>query len=214
MADQWTGNNSHSRTGSLEPELSEETGQLLSRRGTQRCTHSFRTGFGSELGSRGNDFMTSHILVSPCLGANVMEIQEGDATSRHPSLDSLNDPQHLHVGQSYQGPHIARPRSRSPSPRRGRSPTPIHRSPSPRRVHHDIGFSDTVSNVVEIVKHEYGHGHRRAGRIRELAAFEVSIFSPVFSDTVSNVVEIVKHEYGHGHRRAGRIRGEYLLTSL
>jgi hypothetical protein len=35
-------------------------------------------------------------------------------------------------------------------------------------MHHDIGFSDTVSNVVEIVKEEhrrgrpYGHGHRFA----------------------------------------------------
>lgn len=43
------------------------------------------------------------------------------------------------------------------------------RTPSPRRrghhhyppgYHHDIGFSDTVSNVVEIVKHE----HQRHGR--------------------------------------------------
>jgi len=49
--------------------------------------------------------------------------------------------------------------------RRGQSP--LIRTPSPRRhLHHDIGFSDTVSNVVEIVKEEhrrgrpYGHGHR------------------------------------------------------
>lgn len=43
--------------------------------------------------------------------------------------------------------------------RRGNSPS-LQRSPSPRRrypphLHHDIGFSDTVSNVVEIVKHEH-----------------------------------------------------------
>lgn len=53
--------------------------------------------------------------------------------------------------------------------RRGQSP--LVRTPSPRRghhMHHDIGFSDTVSNVVEIVKEEhrrgrpYGHGHRFA----------------------------------------------------
>jgi voltage-dependent calcium channel N type alpha-1B len=32
--------------------------------------------------------------------------------------------------------------------------SPLPRSPSPRRrqMHHDIGFSDTVSNVVEIQK--------------------------------------------------------------
>lgn len=47
------------------------------------------------------------------------------------------------------------------------------RTPSPRRRHphshhHDIGFSDTVSNVVEIVKEEHkrgrhgGHGARYA----------------------------------------------------
>jgi hypothetical protein len=39
-------------------------------------------------------------------------------------------------------------------------------SPSRRHLHHDIGFSDTVSNVVDIVKEEhrrgrpYGHGNR------------------------------------------------------
>lgn len=55
--------------------------------------------------------------------------------------------------------------------RRGQSP--LNRTPSPRRhLHHDIGFSDTVSNVVEIVKEEhrrgrpYGLGHRFAARGR------------------------------------------------
>lgn len=54
--------------------------------------------------------------------------------------------------------------------RRGNSPT-LQRSPSPRRrypphLHHDIGFSDTVSNVVEIVKHEHqkAQSHRRYPR--------------------------------------------------
>ncbi|CAO1437735.1 unnamed protein product [Diamesa serratosioi] len=52
--------------------------------------------------------------------------------------------------------------------RRGHSP--LVRTPSPRKqhLHHDIGFSDTVSNVVEIVKEEHrrgrpnGHGNRYA----------------------------------------------------
>lgn len=55
--------------------------------------------------------------------------------------------------------------------RRGQSP--LNRTPSPRRqLHHDIGFSNTVSDVVEIVKEEhrrgrpYGLGHRFAARGR------------------------------------------------
>lgn len=46
-----------------------------------------------------------------------------------------------------------------------RAGSPLVRTPSPRRrghqPHHDIGFSDTVSNVVEIVKEERGvRSHR------------------------------------------------------
>jgi hypothetical protein len=43
--------------------------------------------------------------------------------------------------------------------RRGRSPTPIRRSPG--GLHHDTRLVDTVSNVVEIVKHDHDHGHNR-----------------------------------------------------
>ncbi|XP_044762299.1 voltage-dependent calcium channel type A subunit alpha-1 isoform X13 [Coccinella septempunctata] len=82
--------------------------------------------------------------------------------SRRPSCDSTADQQHLHPSSNYGNNH-----RRSPSLRRGNSPT-NQRSPSPRRrypshLHHDIGFSDTVSNVVEIVKHEHqrAHSHRR-----------------------------------------------------
>lgn len=60
--------------------------------------------------------------------------------------------------------------------RRGHSPS-LQRSPSPRKrshqhhhqqqhLHHDIGFSDTVSNVVEIVKHE--HQRHYSGRSRKI----------------------------------------------
>ncbi|XP_069690114.1 voltage-dependent calcium channel type A subunit alpha-1 isoform X22 [Periplaneta americana] len=77
-------------------------------------------------------------------------------SSRHPSPDSLPD-QRLHP-PGYPG-HMTRSRSRSPSPsRRGRSPTPIRRSPGGGQ-HQDMRLIDTVSNVVEIVKHEHGHGH-------------------------------------------------------
>lgn len=51
-----------------------------------------------------------------------------------------------------------------------RAGSPLARTPSPRRrnhlhPHHDVGFSDTVSNVVEIVKEERGHrSYRPTGR--------------------------------------------------
>lgn len=51
-----------------------------------------------------------------------------------------------------------------------RTGSPLVRTPSPRRrnnlhPHHDVGFSDTVSNVVEIVKEERGHRtYRTNGR--------------------------------------------------
>lgn len=50
-----------------------------------------------------------------------------------------------------------------------RSPTPIRRSPSPRRGSqhqhpHDVGFSDAVSDVIDLVK--YDHVSKRDTRIR------------------------------------------------
>ncbi|XP_031338416.1 voltage-dependent calcium channel type A subunit alpha-1 isoform X28 [Photinus pyralis] len=91
---------------------------------------------------------------SPSANHAVMELQEA-LGSRRQSCESLVDQQHLHP--AYTNSH-----RRSPSLRRANSPS-LARSPSPRRhyphhLHHDIGFSDTVSNVVEIVKHE----HQRA----------------------------------------------------
>ncbi|XP_054271366.1 voltage-dependent calcium channel type A subunit alpha-1-like isoform X7 [Macrosteles quadrilineatus] len=101
--------------------------------------------------------------------------------SRRQSTDSVQDQTHLHPTSSYRH---NRPRSRSPSVRRRgpHDPSDIARSPSPRRMHpnshhghgyhghpyhhphghphHDIGFSDTVSNVVEIVKNEHSHIRR------------------------------------------------------
>ncbi|XP_031638626.1 voltage-dependent calcium channel type A subunit alpha-1 isoform X5 [Contarinia nasturtii] len=90
-----------------------------------------------------------------------------DIGSRQPSMESLTgepDGTHLHPGHQYSN-------RRSPSLRRSGSPH-LERTPSPRRrgnqlhPHHDVGFSDTVSNVVEIVKEERGHnrGYRTNGR--------------------------------------------------
>ncbi|XP_053950332.1 voltage-dependent calcium channel type A subunit alpha-1 isoform X12 [Anastrepha ludens] len=93
-------------------------------------------------------------------GMPMLELQDA---SRHPSQESLTgaDAGHLHPGHAYHNGH----HRRSPSLRHNGSP--LARSPSPRRrdhqyIHHDIGFSDTVSNVVEMVKetrhprHGYG----------------------------------------------------------
>ncbi|XP_037935061.1 voltage-dependent calcium channel type A subunit alpha-1 isoform X7 [Teleopsis dalmanni] len=98
-------------------------------------------------------------------GMPMLELQDA---SRHPSQESLTgaDAGHLHPGHAYQNGH-----RRSPSLRHNGSP--LARSPSPRRrghqyIHHDIGFSDTVSNVVEMVKEtrhpRHGYGHPRYPR--------------------------------------------------
>uniref|UniRef100_A0A1B0AMT8 Uncharacterized protein n=1 Tax=Glossina palpalis gambiensis TaxID=67801 RepID=A0A1B0AMT8_9MUSC len=71
----------------------------------------------------------------------MLELQDA---SRHPSQESLTgaDAGHLHPGHAYQNGHRRSPSIRSPSPRRR----------GHQYIHHDIGFSDTVSNVVEMVK--------------------------------------------------------------
>ncbi|KAL5275640.1 cac family protein [Megaselia abdita] len=81
-----------------------------------------------------------------------------EVPSRHPSQESLTggDTTHLHPGHAYTNGH-----RRSPSIRNG---SPTARSPSPSRrrghyTHHDIGFSDTVSNVVEMVKETRPRGY-------------------------------------------------------
>ncbi|XP_052566655.1 voltage-dependent calcium channel type A subunit alpha-1 isoform X18 [Culex pipiens pallens] len=84
--------------------------------------------------------------------ARLPELQD---VSRQPSLESLTGADgHLHPGHAYHNGH-----RRSPSLRRE---SPLVRTPSPRRrqhaPHHDIGFSDTVSNVVEIQKEDQRRG--------------------------------------------------------
>ncbi|CAG9110110.1 unnamed protein product [Plutella xylostella] len=80
----------------------------------------------------------------------VLELQ--DVGSQHASMESLDDGR-LAAQHAYQNGHHGRSSS-------------LRRTPSPRRrghyggYHHDIGFSDTVSNVVEIVKHEHGRYQR------------------------------------------------------
>ncbi|XP_045486267.1 voltage-dependent calcium channel type A subunit alpha-1 isoform X3 [Pieris rapae] len=79
----------------------------------------------------------------------VLELQ--DVGSHHASMESLDEGR-LQASHVYQNGHHGRSSS-------------LRRTPSPRRrhyggYHHEIGFSDTVNNVVEIVKHE----HQRHGR--------------------------------------------------
>ncbi|XP_049884581.1 voltage-dependent calcium channel type A subunit alpha-1 isoform X6 [Pectinophora gossypiella] len=87
---------------------------------------------------------------SPTANQPVLELQ--DVGSHHASMESLDEAR-LQAPHVYQNGHHGRSSS-------------LRRTPSPRRrghyggYHHDIGFSDTVSNVVEIVKHE----HQRHGR--------------------------------------------------
>ncbi|XP_055541646.1 voltage-dependent calcium channel type A subunit alpha-1-like isoform X14 [Wyeomyia smithii] len=87
------------------------------------------------------------------------DLPELQDVSRQPSLESLTgaDDGHLHPGHVFQNGH-----RRSPSLRRE---SPLVRTPSPRRRHHqhDIGFSDTVSNVVEIQKEEHRRGRHHFG---------------------------------------------------
>ncbi|CAK1599480.1 unnamed protein product [Parnassius mnemosyne] len=81
----------------------------------------------------------------------VLELQ--DVASHHASLESLDEARLQPPTHVYQNGHHGRSSS-------------LRRTPSPRRrgqyggYQHDIGFSDTVNNVVEIVKHE----HQRHGR--------------------------------------------------
>ncbi|KPI95473.1 Voltage-dependent calcium channel type A subunit alpha-1 [Papilio xuthus] len=96
----------------------------------------------------------------------VLELQ--DVGSHHASMESLDEAR-LQPPHAYQNGHHGRSSSLSDI----QSMTQVKivvsrhgRTPSPRRrghyggYHHDIGFSDTVNNVVEIVKHE----HQRHGR--------------------------------------------------
>ncbi|XP_035895780.1 voltage-dependent calcium channel type A subunit alpha-1-like isoform X15 [Anopheles stephensi] len=86
------------------------------------------------------------------------DLPELQDVSRQPSLESLAPADgHLHPGHAYHNGH-----RRSPSLRRE---SPLVRTPSPRKRHHqhEIGFSDTVSNVVEIQKEEHRRGRHHFG---------------------------------------------------
>ncbi|XP_063609776.1 voltage-dependent calcium channel type A subunit alpha-1-like, partial [Penaeus indicus] len=117
------------------------------------------------------------------VGLELAEVVQ--AASRRGSLASDDGGRHLRPDEY----PVSRYRSRSPSPSRGfqsptpphrrlRSPTPNRRSPSPRRPGqpHDVGFSDAVSDLVDLVKHD--HGHKR-GRLRGKMHDDFGMMSPV-----------------------------------
>ncbi|CAG5041769.1 unnamed protein product [Parnassius apollo] len=97
----------------------------------------------------------------------VLELQ--DVASHHASLESLDEARLQPPTHAYQNGHHGRSSSLSAIDdmtqvriivlRRGRTPSPRRRGQY-GGYQHDIGFSDTVNNVVEIVKHE----HQRHGR--------------------------------------------------
>ncbi|KAK4881175.1 hypothetical protein RN001_004494 [Aquatica leii] len=137
-------------------------------------------------------------------GPPVMELQEA-LGSRRQSCESLVDQQHLHP--AYTNSH-----RRSPSLRRANSPS-LARSPSPRRhypqhLHHDIGFSDTVSNVVEIVKHE--HQRAQTNKSRYVRGSWSASTSPARSPSPTG--RRLHHSSRHGLLRSSR-KG-YGTTSL
>ncbi|XP_059351425.1 voltage-dependent calcium channel type A subunit alpha-1-like isoform X4 [Daphnia carinata] len=92
--------------------------------------------------------------------------------SRPPSVESASKVMHRLKPETEAGVHRSNSRAWSPSPcalRRSHSPQPRYRrdlSPLPPRRAHDIGFSDAVSDVVDIVKHETSRRGRARAKLR------------------------------------------------
>ncbi|XP_034948343.1 voltage-dependent calcium channel type A subunit alpha-1 isoform X7 [Chelonus insularis] len=130
--------------------------------------------------------------------------------SRVGSLESLTHAEdRLHPQQP---PHHPSRHSRSPSLRRH---SPIHRSPSPSRrqrydhhhpYHEGPGFSDTVSNVVEIQRHvhhphsQYNHRHRMKDYYDHYDYYDDGPWSastsPARSPSPVHRMEHGRHHYG------------------
>ncbi|XP_023311464.1 voltage-dependent calcium channel type A subunit alpha-1 [Anoplophora glabripennis] len=135
-----------------------------------------------------------------------MELQDVMG-SRRPSCESIGDQQHLHPS-GYVNSHRQSPSLRRNSPSLQRSPSPRRRYP--HHLHHDIGFSDTVSNVVEIVKHEHQRASQRTRfpRGKLMCSWSAST-SPARSPSPTGG----RHNSRYGPLRSSR-RGDYGTTSL
>ncbi|XP_065346993.1 voltage-dependent calcium channel type A subunit alpha-1 isoform X9 [Cloeon dipterum] len=125
---------------------------------------------------RGNKNKTME-LTDVVVGAGTTAGAVAGGLSAHPSMESLGEHGHLQPDYGH-GRYGSPPHSCAgspPHPQQGgyHSPTQVdghhvrhgmHRSPSSRghhHPHHHPGFSDTVSNVVDLVKHDIRHsrGH-------------------------------------------------------
>ncbi|XP_034948346.1 voltage-dependent calcium channel type A subunit alpha-1 isoform X10 [Chelonus insularis] len=145
---------------------------------------------------------------SPPAQADLQDVAVSD--SRVGSLESLTHAEdRLHPQQP---PHHPSRHSRSPSLRRH---SPIHRSPSPSRrqrydhhhpYHEGPGFSDTVSNVVEIQRHvhhphsQYNHRHRMKDYYDHYDYYDDGPWSastsPARSPSPVHRMEHGRHHYG------------------
>ncbi|XP_042203565.1 voltage-dependent calcium channel type A subunit alpha-1-like isoform X3 [Homarus americanus] len=162
-----------SRQGSLSQSNVSIDNVLGSDKGSKKSLTLLGGGGASK---RGSDHDGSSVA-SWQVGIELAEVVQ--QASRRGSLASDDGGRHLRPDEY---PANNRYRSRSPSPSRGfQSPTPPHRrSPSPRRPSqqpHDIGFSDAVSDVVDLVK--YDNIHKR-GRLRgKLHGDDYGMISPL-----------------------------------
>ncbi|XP_076258408.1 calcium voltage-gated channel subunit cacophony isoform X5 [Rhynchophorus ferrugineus] len=144
---------------------------------------------------------------SPSTNIAMTELQEV-LGSRRPSCESTGDQQHLHPSGYGSNTH-----RRSPSIRRGNSPS-LQRSPSPRKkhpghLHHDIGFSDTVCDIVGIVKHE----HQRSSTKRLPRGSWSASTSPARSPSPTNS-GFNRYNSRYGPLRSSRRGAAYGTTSL
>ncbi|XP_076258404.1 calcium voltage-gated channel subunit cacophony isoform X2 [Rhynchophorus ferrugineus] len=149
---------------------------------------------------------------SPSTNIAMTELQEV-LGSRRPSCESTGDQQHLHPSGYGSNTH-----RRSPSIRRGNSPS-LQRSPSPRKkhpghLHHDIGFSDTVCDIVGIVKHEHQRSStkRLPREFSALGSWSAST-SPARSPSPTNS-GFNRYNSRYGPLRSSRRGAAYGTTSL
>ncbi|XP_071552669.1 voltage-dependent calcium channel type A subunit alpha-1 isoform X2 [Panulirus ornatus] len=170
-----------SRQGSLSQSNVSIDNVLGSDKGSKKSLTLLGGGGASK---RGSDHDGSSVA-SWQVGLELAEVVQ--QASRRGSLASDDGGRHLRPDEY----PINSYRSRSPSPSRGfqsptpphrrmRSPTPIRRSPSPRRPsqpQHDIGFSDAVSDVVDLVK--YDNIHKRSGLRGKSHGDDYGMISPI-----------------------------------
>ncbi|XP_058448215.1 voltage-dependent calcium channel type A subunit alpha-1-like isoform X3 [Malaya genurostris] len=110
----------------------------------------------------------------------------------HEIQEAYIDDGHLHPPHDHRNGH-----RRSPSIQRGSA---LERSPSPRHLHHDIGFSETVSNVVEIARRDHIIGRHHYGRYRfDRGSWSVAT-SPARSPSPTRLDTQISAHHRHNRR--------------